>query len=245
MTETIQKLLQLQEIDAEIYRLGQELERIPQELRKEQAAYELAVRELKREEAIRRRLGEERVREEMSVASSAERIRQLKAKQGQVKKNQEYQALTHEIQMAEESNQKHRAALARAREQEAAADAAVAQRQDTVAARKEEFMKRAAAAKEEVKRLQERIRACREERKKIAAGINGEALALYEKLLKSRAPMVLVAVDKETKVCKGCNIQLTDQVVSDLMMLDRLVTCETCARILYLENSGGNEGGPG
>ncbi|MCX7846738.1 MAG: C4-type zinc ribbon domain-containing protein [bacterium] len=237
MTETIRKLLELQRIDTELIELRQAIERIPRDLRKEQELYEQAVRALRKEEDTWRHVDEERIREEQSIASSAERIRQLKAKQGQVKKNQEYQALTHEIQMAEESNQKHRAALDRVRERRAAVEAAIAQQQGAVAARKEEFMRRAEEAKARVQTLQEELRQRRALRKELTKGINPEALGLYEKLLKTRAPMVLAAVDPQVKVCTGCNITLTEQALADLVLSDRLVTCETCARILYLKNT--------
>jgi len=237
MTETLRKLLELQRLDTELFELGQQMQRVPQELRKEQAAYAQAVQELRKEERARQRVEEERTRQEQSLASSAERIKQLKAKQGQVKKNQEYQALTHEIQMAEESSTKHRAALERVQEQRAEADAAVAQRQDAAAARKQQFMQRAAGAKEEIAALQERIKKCRAVRQELVKTINPDALALYEKLLKTRAPQVLVPVKAAEKVCTGCNIQLTEQVIADIMMSDRLVLCETCARILYLDTT--------
>lgn len=237
MTETLRKLLELQRLDSELFELEQQMQRVPQELRKEQAAYEQAVQELRKEEQARQHVDEERARQEHSLVSAAERIKQLKAKQGQVKKNQEYQALTHEIQMAEESSTKHQAALARVREQRAEADAAVAQRQDAVAARKHQFMRRAEQAKQEIAALQERKKKCRAVRKELVKTINPDALALYEKLLKTRAPLVLAPVDPAVKVCTGCNIQLTDQVIADIMMSDRLVLCETCARILYLDHT--------
>lgn len=237
MTETLRKLLELQRLDTELFAIEQQMRRVPLELRKEQAAYEQAVQELHREEQARRHVDEERVRQEQSLASAAERIKQLKAKQGQVKKNQEYQALTHEIQLAEESNSRHRTALERVREQRAAADAAVAQRLDAVAARKQQFMRRAEQAKQAIAALLERKKMCRAARKELVTTINPDALALYEKLLKTRAPRVLVPVDPVVKVCTGCNIQLTEQVIADIMRSDRLVLCETCARILYLDNT--------
>jgi hypothetical protein len=127
-------------------------------------------------------MDDERARQEHSLASSAERIKQLKAKQGQIKKNQEYQALTHEIQLAEDSNAKHHVALERVVEQRQEMDAAVAQRHRAVEERKKLFMTRAGKAKQEIAALQECVRKCRVLRKDVARTINADALALYEKL---------------------------------------------------------------
>ncbi len=239
MTETLRKLLELQALDTELYTLGQQMQRVPQELRKEQAEYERVVQELRKEEQARQHMDDERARQEHSLASSAERIKQLKAKQGQIKKNQEYQALTHEIQLAEDSNAKHHVALERVVEQRQEMDAAVAQRHSAVEERKKLFMTRAGKAKQEIAALQECVRKCRVLRKDVARTINADALALYEKLLKTRAPLVLAPVNVDVKVCTGCNIQLTEQVIADIMCSDRLVMCETCARILYLDNNAG------
>ena len=111
MTETLKKLIELQAIDAELFTLSHQINDIPKALRKEQTGYEKAVNDLHKEAQSRKELEEQAKKLTIDLESATEHMKQLKGKQGQIRKNVEYQALTQEIKMAEESDKKHKVAL--------------------------------------------------------------------------------------------------------------------------------------
>jgi len=232
MIQTLQKLVELQGLDTEILALGQRMSAIPDTLRKEQGQYENAVRELHKAECARV-AAEERGRQvKLDIAADAAQIKQLKDKQGQIRKNLEFQALTTEISNAEEHAVKHTAALEQVGMTLKELDERIAVKKTEVNIQKAALLAQAEEAKKAIVELNVRLRRHRAIRREVEKTVNQDAMALYSRLLKTRAPYVVVPV--VDGICTGCNIQLPVNVLSDIMKADRLVICETCARVLYL-----------
>lgn len=232
MIQTLQKLVELQGLDAEILALGQQMSAIPNTLRKEQGRYEKAVRDLRKDERTRAETEERGRQIELDIASAHEHVKQLKDKQGQIRKNLEYQALTAEISNAEEQAVKHTTALEQLGASIKELDERIAAKKHEVDAQKATLLAQAEEAKKAIAELNVKLRRERQIRREVEKTINADALGLYNRLLKTRAPRVVVPV--VDGICTGCNIQLPVHVLSDIMKADRLVTCETCARVLYL-----------
>ena len=72
------------------------------------------------------------------------------------------------------------------------------------------------------------------QRKEMTALVDKKVLAHYEKVLAGRDGIALSAV--KGKSCQGCFMNLPPQVINEIKMKDKIVTCESCARILYIEN---------
>jgi len=70
--------------------------------------------------------------------------------------------------------------------------------------------------------------------KQIVPEIDKKILASYERILKGKDGMALAAVHDYS--CQGCFINLPPQVINEIKKHDHLVICESCARILYLED---------
>jgi predicted nucleic acid-binding Zn-ribbon protein len=232
MKETLTKLLELQALDTQILELQQQVAQIPQQLQKERESFDKAVGELATEKQLREAMQKECHDKEVDVASADDAIKDLQSKQSQVKRNQEYQALSHEIKQAEERRDRTQAALEQQRVSMTDATSRVSEKQGEVESQKDELLGRAKQAKKEVEDLATTIKRCRTQREALTAEIEPEVLGLYDKLHKTRAPHVLVPANRN--VCAGCHINLPAQVVADIMKLDRLVVCENCARILYI-----------
>jgi predicted nucleic acid-binding Zn-ribbon protein len=232
MKDTLRKLLELQSIDGEIIELQRVVSCIPQSLHKEHEHYSKALEELETEKQLQEAREKECQDREVDAASVADTVKQLQSKQSQIKKNQEYQALSHEIKQAEEKHERTQAALEQQKSGISDAAARVTEQESAVGTSKDELLEHAGQAKKEVEQIVLKIKRCRAQREELAQSIDSDVFGLYEKLLKTRAPHVLVPANKD--VCAGCHINLPAQVVADIMKLDRLVVCENCARILYI-----------
>ena len=86
------------------------------------------------------------------------------------------------------------------------------------------FTKRAGVVQGEVSQLDEK-------RKEHLPGVEPKLLSTYERILKSRMGLALVPV--RNNACSGCNMELPPQMVNEIHMQDKLIVCESCARILY------------
>lgn len=88
-----------------------------------------------------------------------------------------------------------------------------------------------------------------EQRKEeFAQNIPGKILSQFERVAEYHEGDAMASVLKphpkeDEYVCGGCHINLTTEVVNALMSRDDLQTCNSCGRILYLDQSPQNAGG--
>jgi len=84
-----------------------------------------------------------------------------------------------------------------------------------------------------VKEIDDRLAQLDAQRKQIMPGIEQKILNRYEKILSSRDGLAIVSVQHDS--CLGCNMHVPPQVINLIKMYERIITCEVCNRILYIE----------
>ncbi len=231
MREVIRQLVELQERDQKILAVEAEISSLdPQRAGLRQRAEAARSRldgirqEIKTNESHRKEL-------ELEIESHRETIARYSIQQYQTKKNDEYRALTHQIETCKraifqiedrqldlmEKSEQHQREL----EVAARADHEVSQAVDQQLADMDE---REASLRQALASLQE-------ERARIAAGIGDTLRGQYERLLKHRGARVLVGVERG--VCGGCHMILPPQVLISCRTSQELVQCPNCSRILY------------
>jgi len=114
------------------------------------------------------------------------------------------------------------AAQERRREQER-----LAQEQERLGREREQIERELAAIGEQIARL-DRSRAT------LVPDVVPEALAAYERILEIRDGLAMVPLVSES--CGGCHRRLPPQVINKVYLKADLVMCETCNRILYVDD---------
>lgn len=231
MLEAIEKLLILQDRDLRIERLNAELEQIPNQraalqdrTTASQAALVAAKRRVMEIESQRKEL-------ELEVKGLKERIDKYSNQQLQTKKNDEYKALTNEIENCKkqivgiedreiECMEKAEAAQQGVRAAQAVAEAARKDMEGQVG----ELDSRETAFQKELAEVE----AVRES---AAATIDEVALNRYQRLFSGKGGKVVVGI--QHGVCGGCHMRLPAQIMVQVRGNQDLVTCLNCARILY------------
>lgn len=229
---TIEKLLIVQERDRRIMRCEREIAQIPEkrkeienEINQTRQATQTAKDDFKARQAEIKKI-------ELETESMRQKIAKLREQQFQIKSNEEFRALNHEIAaLAEEINKTEdreigfmeQAETARRREVNAQQD--VAEKEKTIQARLLGLAERQASLEKEVQQLQA-------ERQLITKDIAEEYLRAYNKIMENKKDQALVAV--ENSACAGCHMHLPAHVVCDLKKETGLVACSFCGRILYL-----------
>jgi len=227
----IEKLLVIQDRDRRLILLEQQLVRIPAELAEIEERARAATSRLE-ELKLKAKLTEsERKQWENDVGSKRTQIDKWRSQQVQTKKNEEYQALAHEVENAEKEifkiedkeldlmERSEKLATEIKAEQQVLNDVnAQAQRQ------KETIGKRESAMKEEIEKL-------KAERATLAAGVDESYLGRYERIMRHRQDVAIVPLQHGN--CGGCHLQMPPQVVHQAKRNEELVTCEQCGRILY------------
>ena len=231
MLEAIEKLLILQDRDRTIARLRTELANVDPERQAlqaktaaSQAALDAARQRIKQIESDRKKL-------ELEVDSKKQAIERYSLQQFQTKKNDEYRALAHEIQMAREAifkledQQLELMEKAESAQRELAAATRVAEEARTQAERQ------IADLTSREKNLKNELGTLEADRDQLASAVDPAVLPRYERLRKSKGDNVVVGVAHG--VCGGCHMKLQRQVIVTCQGHQDIVACPNCGRILY------------
>ncbi|HEX3798594.1 MAG TPA: C4-type zinc ribbon domain-containing protein [Verrucomicrobiae bacterium] len=231
MLETIEKLLILQDRDRQILRMRDELARVAPEREMlvskssgAQSALDAAKLRVKQIESDRKKL-------ELDVDAKKTQIEKYGLQQFQTKKNEEYRALAHEIELCKQ-------VIVKLDDQqiELMEKAELAQK-DVIAATQganeaKKLMDGQVAnllAREE--NLKKELAELEKNREQLASAVDESARSRYERLLKNKGSNVVVGV--QHGVCGGCHMKLPTQVIVSCRAEEDIVTCINCGRILY------------
>ena len=231
MLEAIEKLLILQDRDRKIRRLQAELANIEPERNTlkinsvtAQAQLDQGKLRVKQTESDRKQL-------ELEVEGKQQQIAKYANQQLQTRKNEEYRALAHEIEIC-------KADITKIEDQELGLMEQAEQGQKEVV----RFTREADEAKKLADRniaqlgaretnLLKELADLQSNRAELASAVDETVRTRYERLIKSKGENILVGV--QHGVCGGCHMKLPAQTLVACQAAQELVSCTNCGRILY------------
>ncbi len=225
-------LKQLQEVDKEVARLTQEIAALPRrvalieaKLADSKTRKEKAQAGLKSGEAGRRKL-------ESQIQDLQQKISKYRDQMLGVKTNQEYKALTHEVEFAQqqirEAEDKILDNMVAAETLEKELKVADAELKAETAEIEKEKAEARARTEEDEKLLAD----CKGRRGELRAKINPDALRHYDRVIKLRGTGLAEAVDHK---CSACQVMLRPQVYNDVRTNEQFIICDSCHRILWYD----------
>jgi len=229
--ETIQRLVAVQEQDAILDALQKEMDRVPREIAALQAGLETA--QAKLAEAKARIIGCEKKKKEkeLELAVKEEAIRKHTMELNQVKTNDAFKALQHQIDEAKASGSQLETEILEimegidgGRKEEKSAAAALKSAQDKA---KGEI----GALEKELAELKAKHDTRKVVRDEAAALVPPDMLRIYSHARMRGKPDAIVPVDGGN--CSACRINLAPQMIVEVTKAKALVVCESCQRILY------------
>ncbi|MBT7740621.1 MAG: hypothetical protein HN727_02360 [Opitutae bacterium] len=168
------------------------------------------------------------------IASIETKISQQKTKQLEVKRQEEYQALENEIKglqdqmSANEDDQLE--TLMKVDDARATLQIAEGKHTDRVHSLEkqlEELNERDTLLRQEIGELEQEIKASGEE-------LDPTFLREYERVKKVvRRPPYVVPV--EDQKCSGCNLRVSNDIVSSILVEEKLTACDQCGRVVYIQ----------
>jgi hypothetical protein len=231
MLAIIEKLLILQDRDRKISRVTQELAHIGPErdgLKKKVAATQNSLEAAKLQV---KKIESERKQRDLEIEGKKAQIEKYLNQQLQTRKNEEYKALTHEIEMAKEVIFKiEDAEIVLMEQAEVAAKNVVTAAAEAAAAKK--------LVDEQIGKLDQREENLKKEfaeltssRAQLASAVDDSTRSRYERLFKSKGENVVVGIEHSS--CGGCHMKLPAQVTTSCRAQAEIVPCPNCGRILY------------
>jgi len=227
----LEQLLVLQDRQQKIKQIQTEIETVPLQRKSLEAQLAASVAGVEALKQKNRHVEMDRKKLELDVGTRAETIARLKTQQYQTRKNDEFQAIGHEIERYENEIRK-----IEDEELELMVQA------DTIKVDLAEEEKKAGAVRESIARqtkdleaksttLQSQLEELSKERAEIAGKIDEDLLSRFERLFQSKGDAVVVALEHE--VCTGCHMKVTTQTAHRVKAGKEIVSCENCGRILY------------
>jgi predicted nucleic acid-binding Zn-ribbon protein len=228
----LEQLLVLQDRQQKIRHIQAEIKTVPLErahLESQLAATEAGVESLKQKG---RQVEVERKNLELDVGTRAESIARLKTQQYQTRKNDEFQAIGHEIERYENEIRKledqELELMIEADKLKGELEAA----DKSARATKESISRQLADLETKSKALGAQQQQLETERETLAAQIDPDLLDQFERLFNSKGDAAIVAV--EHGVCTGCHMKVTTATAARVKAGKEIVSCEQCGRILFL-----------
>jgi predicted nucleic acid-binding Zn-ribbon protein len=230
MLPEIENLLHLQEADKAIRRLQDEIAELPKrvaaiehKLAHTKLQLEKAQAAVKADEAARRK-------HDTVIADLRGKISKYRDQSLDVKTNDQYKALLHEIQFAEKeiaaTEDKILELMVNADARDKEVKAAQAELKEEAAEIEKEKVEARQRTTEDEKQLTE----WRGKRDQMRAGVNEDLLRHYERVAKFRGSGISEVRDHK---CMACQVMLRPQTYNDVRTGQQTVVCDSCQRILY------------
>jgi|SRR6266850_546185 len=231
MLETIEKLLILQDRDRKILKVRDELARIPSERNELQAKLASAQAHLEAAKLKVKQIESDRKKLELDVDAKKQQIEKYSLQQFQTKKNEEYRALSHEIDACKEVITKLEDQQLDLMERGEAAQKQVVSASQVAAEAKKNIESRLGDLSSREQNLQKELATLEANRGDLAEAVDSSIRSKYERLAKQKGQNVVVGI--QHGVCGGCHMQLSRATVVGCQAEQEVVTCTNCGRILY------------
>jgi predicted nucleic acid-binding Zn-ribbon protein len=231
MLPDVQNLMELQQADREILRLKDEIAALPkrvavieQKLAGTRAVLENAKTAVKADEAGRRK-------HETAIQDQQQKISKYRDQSLEVKTNDQYKALMHEIQFAEQDIRANEDKILELMVNADAQEKSVKAAEIELKAEMAEIEKEKAEARETTADDEKQLKEWSGKREKARTGVNPDLLRHYDRVMKFRGTGLAEVRDQK---CMGCQMMLRPQTFNEVRS-GQMIICESCQRILYFD----------
>jgi len=225
-------LVKLQELDSEIYALGNEKAAKPQEIAVFAVAFEAKKQNLLELEKKSLEIQKQRKEKELELASSAEAVKKLQAQLFSLKTNKEFAIMQQQIADAKADGSVIEEKILISFEESDKIKAMLADENLKLKEEEKVFILQKQKVQARLKEIDDRLNQLATLRPQALLDIDAKMLHDYERILHSRNGMAITCVKNNS--CGGCNMHVPPQTINLIKMYEQVTTCEMCNRILYI-----------
>lgn len=230
MLPDIEKLLELQVADKEIRRLQDEVAALPkrvavieQKLAGTKAHLEKVRAAAKSDDANRKKF-------EANIKDLQGKISKYRDQSLDVKTNEQYKALLHEIEFAEAEVRLNEDRILEVMVNVDARDKEVKAAEAELKAETAEIEKEKEDARRVTAEDQKKLSEWNGKRDSLRHGISEDVLRQYERVAKFRGTGLAEVRDQK---CTGCQVKLRPQTYNEVRNGEKVMICESCSRVYY------------
>lgn len=233
LEEQVKILVELQGFDSQIFRIEDQLESIPVAIKNSEDAFKEKSLNLKKLEDETKALQMKRKEREGDLEAKEGVIKKYQSQLNQVKTNKEYTALQDEIGRVRADNSIIEEDILNIFDKIDAGNSRIQKEKDFLKVEEAKLGEEKKKLSEDANRLKSELEGLKKQRAELAAKVDKVKLSKYERIIKNKNGLAVVPVSGEA--CQGCFRVMPPQVINEIRMKKDLVFCDSCARILYLE----------
>jgi predicted nucleic acid-binding Zn-ribbon protein len=231
--EETRKLVELQEIDKQIFNLNKEKAEHPRILQSLQENFDCKKANLKSLEENKQQQQMKQKEYEIELGTKEENIKKSQSQLGQLKTNKDYQIKLTEIESFKADKSINEEKILKLMDEIDGFSKSIDAEKEVLKTEEKKWLEEKNAISNRSKDIDARLNDLQGKRKILSASIHKRVLEQYEHILAGKEGFAIVKVKDNS--CYGCFMKVPHQVINEIKMYERLVTCEICSRILYLE----------
>ena len=230
----LQNLVALQKLDTEIYNLKREKDAQPEIIKSLEAAFEQNKQRIAALDKNYLDLQKQKKERELELGSKEEATKKLQSQLYQLKTNKEYQAMVQQIDDSKADSSVIEDNILTLMDQIDQAKLETEKEKQALQQEEKLCNEEKKKIQDKVKEIDDRLAQLEGQRKQITPNIDQKLLPQYQRILENRDGLAIVNVANNS--CGGCNMHVPPQVINLIQMYDRIITCEVCNRMLYIED---------
>jgi len=228
-------LIELQELDLEIYRINDRLARIPAEREKIESEFRTQAAEFLQLQTRKEQMTAERKRLERDLADAQQHHEKYKQDLMRVRNEKEYTTALREIDATKKQISAFETDILKRIEELEKTDKEMETHAPEVERKRQEVDQLLAALDKEMEESQARTEFLKQRRTEMVAEFPRAQLALYERMSRSKRGQALGEI--RNGICTACRVKVRPKVYSDVRKGEVLIECENCGRILYYRST--------
>lgn len=232
--DQIKKLVDLQKIDVEIYNVNTGLTEKPALIEELKKKFEAGKAHLNQLEEKLKSIQLKRKELELEMKAKEDEIARSNIQLTQLKTNKEYQIKLNEIASIKADKSIVEEKILLSYDEADAVQGEISKEKVAVGAEEKQYLARKKEIEDEITLMEDRLKVLESQRKQQLPGVDRTLLNRYEKVLAHKDGLGIAPLNGNA--CGGCHMNVPPQTINAIRMHDQLIECETCQRIMYLED---------
>lgn len=234
LKDQLRNLVQLQEIDTQIYALVKEKNSKPEELKKQEDIFAAKKQGLADLDKKMLDLQKKKKDAELEFAAKEESGKKLQGQLFQLKTNKEYQMMLQQIADTKADGSVIEDKILQVMEDMDKLKVEIDKEKLKLQEDEKLFNAQKAKIQSDLKLIEDKLAQLESKRKQVIPIISEKILNQYDRILANRDSLAIVGVKNNS--CQGCHMFVPAQEVNLIIMYENIITCGACNRILYVEN---------
>ncbi len=231
MHPELEQLLVLQDRQQKIRQIENEIKTLPLQRKNLDGQLASTVAGVDALKQRGKQLEVDRKRLELDANTRRDTIAKLRTQQYETRKNDEFQAMGHEIQRYEKEITSIEDQELELMDQAEKLKSELGAEEKKAATTKDSISRQIVDLDQKSKTLEGRLEELKKERAEIATKIDEDLLDRFDRLFESKGDAAVVPI--EHGICTGCHMKVTTATAMHAKAGKEIVNCEQCGRILY------------